>query len=289
MSYSEAYTPLNWHNLPSQDTALEADNLNHIEQGIKTNDTRITTIGNDAMYAADVANCLSGQPTIDQATGILTFPKKGGGSYTLDTLLEKVVTNFDYDADTGELVLYFPDGTQKRVSLSAFITENEFVDSSTIDFTVTGHNVTAVVKNNSIGDDQMVTSYLTDCQSAKSDAEAAATASETDALKSEGHAVGEQNGVPVDSSSPYYHNNSKYYAEQAEAIAGQTLAGLTDTDIISPQDGDVLTYDASSQMWFAGIPIMDSLGTFISPLATESDIILCTEDMKVIVGELKIA
>lgn len=226
MSYSEAYTPLNWHNLPTQDTALEADNLNHIEQGIKTNDTRITTIGNDAMYAADVANCLFGQPTIDQATGVLTFPKKGGGSYTLDTLLEKVVTNFDYDADTGELVLYFPDGTQKRVSLSAFITENEFVDSSTIDFTVTGHNVTAVVKNNSIGDDQMVTSYLTDCQSAKSDAEAAATASEADALKSEGFAVGEQNGVPVTSGSPYYENSAEYYAGVAESVASTLLTNL---------------------------------------------------------------
>ena len=223
MSYSESYTPLNWHNLPTQDTALEADNLNHMETGIKTNDTRITTIGNNAMYAEDVANCLYGQPTIDQATGILTFPKKGGGSYTLDTLLEKVVTNFDYDADTGELVLYFPDGTQKRVSLSAFITENEFVDSSTIDFSVTGHNVTAVVKNNSIGDDQMVTSYLTDCQSAKSDAEAAATSSETDALKSEGFAVGEQNGVPVTSGSPYYENNAEHYKNECENIVADLL------------------------------------------------------------------
>ncbi len=289
MSYSEAYTPLNWHNLPTQDTALEADNLNHIEQGIKTNDTRVTEIGNNAMYASDVANCLFGQPTYDKTTGTFTFPKKGGGSFTLNTDLEKLAINFDFDEDTQTLIIYLDDGTTKVVDLSSFIKENEFVDSATISFTVTGHAVTAVVKAHSIGENELEVNYRTACENAKSDAEAAATASETDALKSEGHAVGEQNGVPVDSSSPYYHNNSKYYAEQAEAIAGQTLAGLTDTDIISPQDGDVLTYDASSQMWIAGIPIMDSLGTFISPLATESDIILCTEDMKVIVGELRIA
>lgn len=217
MSYSEAYTPLNWHNLPTQDTALEADNLNHIEQGIKTNDERVTEIGNNAMYAPDVASCLFGQPTIDQATGILTFPKKGGGSYTLDTLLEKVVTNFDYDADTGELVLYFPDGTEKRVSLSAFITENEFVDSSTIDFTVTGHNVTAVVKAHSIGENELEVNYKTACENAANSAEA-------DALKSEGFAVGEQNGEPVTSGSPYYENNAEYYKNECENIVADLLS-----------------------------------------------------------------
>ena len=32
-------------------------------------------------------------------------------------------------------------------------------------------------------------------------------------LQSEGYAVGTQNGVPVTSESPYYHNNAKYYSE----------------------------------------------------------------------------
>ena len=41
------------------------------------------------------------------------------------------------------------------------------------------------------------------------------------ALKSEGFAVGEQSGEPVTSESPYYNNNAKYYAEQAEQAAGQ--------------------------------------------------------------------
>lgn len=44
-----------------------------------------------------------------------------------------------------------------------------------------------------------------------------ATVADTHALKSEGFAVGEQNGTPVASGSPYYHNNAEYYA----AIAGQ--------------------------------------------------------------------
>lgn len=41
----------------------------------------------------------------------------------------------------------------------------------------------------------------------------------TEALKSEGYAVGKQNGTDVASGSPYYQNNSKYYAESISTNA----------------------------------------------------------------------
>ena len=41
------------------------------------------------------------------------------------------------------------------------------------------------------------------------------TAAAGSALKAEGYAVGKQNGVDVQSGSPYYQKNSKYYADQA--------------------------------------------------------------------------
>lgn len=226
MSYSESYTPLNWHNLPTQDTALEADNLNHMEQGIKTNDQRIAEIGNNAMYAADVANCLNGQPTYDKDTGTFTFPKKGGGSFTLNTDLEKLAINFDFDEQTQKLIIYLEDGTTKEVDLSALIQENDFQDSATIAFTVTNHVVTAVVKAHSIGENELETNYKTACENAKTDAETAALSSETNALKSEGFAVGEQNGVPVTSGSPYYENNAEYYAGVAENVVSSLLTNL---------------------------------------------------------------
>ena len=70
-------------------------------------------------------------------------------------------------------------------------------------------------------------------------------------LKSEGLAVGKQNGVDVDSSSPYYHNNAKYYAEQAGQASGLSVSldSLTDTEIQNPANGQVLAYDASEQKW----------------------------------------
>jgi hypothetical protein len=51
------------------------------------------------------------------------------------------------------------------------------------------------------------------------EAEASAASANVDALKSEGHAIGKQNGVPVTSESPYYHNNAEYWAGIAEQYA----------------------------------------------------------------------
>lgn len=47
------------------------------------------------------------------------------------------------------------------------------------------------------------------------------------ALISEGFAVGEQNGTPVTSGSPYYENNAKYYADEAATVAASIPADYT--------------------------------------------------------------
>lgn len=73
----------------------------------------------------------------------------------------------------------------------------------------------------------------------------------TSALFAEGISVGKQDGVDVDSSSPYYHNNAKYYAEQAGQASGLSvsLVSLTDTEIQNPSNGQVLAYDSTDQKW----------------------------------------
>ena len=55
--------------------------------------------------------------------------------------------------------------------------------------------------------------YAGEASSSATSAGGSASSAETEALKSEGFAVGEQNGTPVTSGSPYYHNNAKYYSE----------------------------------------------------------------------------
>lgn len=86
------------------------------------------------------------------------------------------------------------------------------------------------------------------------------------ALIAEGNAVGKQNGVDVDSSSPYYHNNAKYYAEQAGQASGLSvsLTSLTDTDIQNPANGQALVYDSTTEKWVnsdeaIGVTSLDAL------------------------------
>ena len=64
------------------------------------------------------------------------------------------------------------------------------------------------------------------------DAADSATSAGNDALKSEGFAVGQQNGSDVGATSPYYRNNSKYYAGQAEIQANEATQMYVDTAAI---------------------------------------------------------
>lgn len=87
-------------------------------------------------------------------------------------------------------------------------------------------------------------------------AEQQADIARSQALISEGHATGTQDGIPVGSSSPYFHNNSKYWSEQAAAIAGNTLGGLTDVELSGVQDGQVLTHNSQSGKWENADPVL---------------------------------
>ena len=70
---------------------------------------------------------------------------------------------------------------------------------------------------------ELMASYATVAEEA---AESANTAAEQ-ALKSEGNAVGKQNGTDVPSGSPYYHNNAKWYAEQAAGSASSASSSAS--------------------------------------------------------------
>ena len=80
------------------------------------------------------------------------------------------------------------------------------------------------------------------------DASASATSSSTNALKSEGFAVGQQNGTDVASGSPYYENNAKYYAEQAEASAQSlTVDSVLSTSSTNPVQNKVITTELNNK------------------------------------------
>lgn len=97
----------------------------------------------------------------------------------------------------------------------------------------------------------LMASYASVAEEAAQSAEDA----ETDALKSEGYAVGKQNGTDVTSGSPYYHNNTAYYATQAQTAQtdaetaeshaqGYATAASTSASAAASHTADV--YDATA-------------------------------------------
>lgn len=262
---NKCHSPIGWHN--DTTPALNETNLNYMDGCIDTIDDRVVAMDSSKLESEDIEDVIV-SVTMDDSTGIFTFTKYDGTTFTIDTKLEKIAVNFRYDTATQKLIITLDDGTTQEIDLSSLIQETDFADSSTIVWTVTNHVASASIKGNSIGDAQMQTGYLTDCQSAKSSAETAATSSNTNKLASEGWAVGKQNGVDVGSSSPYYHNNAKYYAQRA---GGTSLVGLTDVSIVNPTNGQALVYNNTTQKWVNGSNIIVKSNVTVATSAWVSD------------------
>lgn len=249
MAYADDYVKTNWVN--NTTPAINQSNLNHLEGGVKTNCTRISNLSTTKAEETDMLVAFK-SVSFDSATGTFTFTKFDNTTVTVNTDIEKIAINFDYDDDPTSphyqnLVIELDDGTYKYVDMSALITQYEFTNSSTIAFTVSaGGAVTANVIDGSITEQKLQPNFLADCRSAKSDAEAAATAAEGDSLDAEAWANGTRNGTPVGPSDPAYEKSSKWWAEHG---GSNSLTGLTDVNITSPTDGQVLKYDFNTQKW----------------------------------------
>lgn len=73
---------------------------------------------------------------------------------------------------------------------------------------------------------------------------------------SEAWADGTRGGVPVGPDDPAYHNNSKYWSEQANPTA---LANLTDVDVDGVVNGDLLQYNSTTHKWEASDTVIEQV------------------------------
>ena len=88
--------------------------------------------------------------------------------------------------------------------------------------------------------------YDNDLAELVAEATAAAETVEEVVGDSEAWAVGERNGVPVGPEDPAYHNNSKWWSEQANVTS---LAALTDVDLDTLENGDLLQFNSTTSKW----------------------------------------
>lgn len=109
--------------------------------------------------------------------------------------------------------------TQQMTAVGGHVMAELRIESGT---TVIGTlNFIIDVEPSALSDDTIISD--TEIPVIERDFEAALTEAEADALVAEGYAKGTQDGVPVGSGSPYYHDNAKHYKEEAEAAASGVL------------------------------------------------------------------
>lgn len=97
-----------------------------------------------------------------------------------------------------------------------------------------------------IPDLEDILSHAEQLEEYRDEAQAAAESAEDDKEDAEAYAVGTRGGVPVAPTDPTYHNNAKYYSEKTNPDA---LANMTDVNISSPTNGQVLKYNSTTQKW----------------------------------------
>lgn len=272
---NKAHEDINWVNYPLTDTALNASNLNKMDRSIDVIDDRVVEMDTTKANATDMLQAFV-DVDIDDNTGVITFTKKNGTTITLNTNLNKLAVNMRYDGDPTSanyqklILTYNTDPvTYGYIDLTALITQYEFTDSTAIHFSITNGKVSASIIDGSITAEKLQPNFLADCQSAKNDAQDAQIGSGQNALVSEGWAKGTQNGMAVPSTSPYYHNNAEWFKDQAQEIAAGSLAGLSDVELDSVTQGQIIYYDETLEKWING-----NQSTGILPhlhILTESD------------------
>ena len=249
---SKYYSPFTWRDKPSIESPINAVHLNHIEDGINEMDNRILILAQDKADAADMANVII-DFTMDDTTGVMTFTRFDGSTFTHDTAVEKIALNCYLEGDN--FVLELADGTKQKVSLSKFIDTYTFTSTDRIRFTVNGKNISADIPDGKITLAKLeptvmstIRQYTLDAQTSKGVAEQAASTAQGWAIggtgfegnnakyyasKSQRYAVGGVEEGDAEDNAKVYCNKAKEYADQCAGAAGfdgkATSVSATDT------------------------------------------------------------
>jgi uncharacterized membrane protein len=215
-----------WEDLPSIESPIIALQLNRIEQNIDTIDDRVVTFDLSKANQTDMLQAVR-SIIYTKATGTFRITFFNGTYVDIDTDLEKLAVNFDYDDDPTsptyqQIIITLEDGTKKYIDISALITQYEFANTSTIHYSIAGDGtISFSVPDGGITAEKLQPNYLADITAQANRAGQYATASSDSATLSQSWAEGDT-GARVDEDT----RNSKYYALQAEETVAELLAAF---------------------------------------------------------------
>lgn len=249
---NKAHIDINWENYPSDETPLNERNLNKMDGSIDIIDDRVITLDTTKATKAEVATLVA-DVTFEESTGIITITKKNGSKVTIDTQMEKIAINFDYNPTTQQIILTLIDGTKQYIDLSALITQYEFLNSDTVAFYIDKDGkVSAIVKEGSIEEKHLEPNYLAKIkveaakaelsQKAASTSEAnakasedVAKASETAAKKSEDNAKASETAAAKSATAAAASESN---AKVSETSASESSATATEKASSASQSAD---------------------------------------------------
>lgn len=264
---NKAHSAINWENYPSDETPLNESNLNKMDAAIGVIDDRVITLDTTKATKTEVATLVS-DVTFEESTGIITITKKNGSKVTIDTQMEKIAINFDYNPTTQQIILTLIDGTKQYIDLSALITQYEFLDSDTVAFYIDKDGkVSATVKEGSIEEKHLEPNYLAKIkvEVAKSESsQQAAAMSEINAKASENAAKASETAAKTS------ETNAK--ASETAAAKSATAAAISETNAkasekSSSQSAATATSEAASASQSASTAI--DKATIATQKATE--------------------
>lgn len=249
---NKAHSAINWENYPSDETPLNESNLNKMDAAIGVIDDRVITLDTTKATKTEVATLVA-DVTFEESTGIITITKKNGSKVMIDTQMEKIAINFDYNPTTQQIILTLIDGTKQYIDLSALITQYEFLNSDTVAFYIDKDGkVSAIVKEGSIEEKHLEPNYLAKIKVEVAKAESsqqaaamseinakasenAAKASETAAKKSEDNAKASETAAAKSATAAAASESN---AKVSETSASESSATATEKASSASQSAD---------------------------------------------------
>lgn len=229
MAVIKVYTRINWLNKSeSLTTPLGKTNLNKMDKAIDTIDNEVVSISATAESLdttkadKDQLNNMITDISFNDKNGVISITKYNGTVLNIDTATEKIAVNFEYNAQTQQLILTLENGEKQYIDMSALITQYEFKGTDTIAFSIDSDGkVNASIKSGSITKAMLSSEVMSAITLSESNAVASAQAAsqsatnaDMDAKLSQSYSVGKsgiRDGEDTD--------NAKYYSEQAEKFA----------------------------------------------------------------------